>query len=310
MCKKKTNEEYVAEVAELHPNIKVVGEYVASNIKITHKCKIDGYVWDTKPNVILMGHGCPKCSGRVIMPHDEYVKKVFDINPNIEVVGIYNGARNKILHRCKIDGYEWETTPDHILRGIGCPLCGGTLKKTHEQYVQEVSNINPNIEVLGEYISYKTPILHHCKIDGCKWYACPSNILFGTGCPQCKTSRGEREIFNWLNNHSIIFESQKTFDGCKNKKLLPFDFYLPQYNTCIEYDGEQHYYPINFFGGEEKLKKNIQRDEIKTNYCLVNNIRLLRIKYNENIAEILEKFFGEMKIDEGGNMECLNLKSS
>lgn len=85
---------------------------------------------------------------------------------------------------------------------------------------------------------------------------------------------------------------------------------MPQYNTCIEYDGEQHYYPINFFGGEERLKKNIQRDEIKTNYCFVNNIRLLRIRYDENIIEVLEKFFGEMKIDKGGNIECLNLKSS
>ncbi len=310
MAIKKTHEEYVAEVAKLYPNIEIVGKYVKSNIKITHRCKIDGYVWDTRPNTILMGHGCPKCSGRVIVPHDEYVKKVFDINPNIEVIGIYKGARDKIMHRCKIDGYEWEITPDHILRGIGCPLCGGTLRKTHKQYVQEVSNINPNIEVLGEYIAYKTPILHRCKIDGCEWYACPSNILFGTGCPQCKSSRGEREIFNWLNNNSIIFEQQKTFDGCKNKKLLPFDFYLPQYNTCIEYDGEQHYYPINFFGGEERLKKNIQRDEIKTNYCFVNNIRLLRIRYDENIIEALEKFLGEMKINEGGNMKCLNLKSS
>lgn len=87
-------------------------------------------------------------------------------------------------------------------------------------------------------------------------------------------------------------------------------FYLPQYNTCIEYDGKQHYYPINFFGGEERLKKNIQRDEIKTNYCFVNNIRLLRIRYDENIIEALEKFLGEMKINEGGNMKCLNLKSS
>ena len=296
MGKKKTHEEYVKEVEQINPNIEVIGQYVGSNIKITHRCKIDGYMWSTQPNIILMGHKCPKCSGRVVLPHDEYVKKVFDINSDIEVVGTYNGARNKILHRCKIDGYEWEITPDHILRGVGCPLCGGKLRKTHKQYVDEVFNVNPNIEVLDEYISYKTPILHRCKVDGCEWYACPSNILFGTGCPQCSSSRGEREISMWLNNNLITFEPQKTFDGCRNKKLLPFDFYLPTHNVCIEYDGEQHYKSIDFFGGEEKLEKTRQRDNIKTNYCLKNNIQLLRIKYTENISEVLEDFFNNTKL--------------
>lgn len=296
MGKKKTHEEYVKELAEKNPNIEVIEQYIGSNIKIAHKCKIDGYVWNTQPNIILMGHKCPKCSGRVIMSHDEYIKKVFDVNPDIEVVDTYNGARNKILHRCKIDGYEWKITPDHILRGVGCPLCSGKLRKTHEQYITDVFNINPNIEVLEEYVSYKVPILHRCKIDGYEWYACPSNILFGTGCPQCKASRGEREISLWLRNNSIDFVPQKTFDGCRNKKLLPFDFYIPKYNICIEYDGEQHYKPINFFGGEEKLEKTIQRDNIKTNYCMANNIQLIRVKYNENIIEVLEKFFNNIKL--------------
>lgn len=296
MGKRKTHDEYVLELSQINPDVEVIGLYSGSNIKITHKCKIDGYVWDTQPNILLMGHKCPKCSGRVAISHSEYVEKVLNVNPNIEVVELYRGARNKILHRCKIDGYEWEITPDHILRGIGCPLCSGKLRKTHEQYVQEVFNTNPYIEVLEEYISYKTPILHRCRIDGHQWHACPSNILFGTGCPRCKMSHGEREISNWLDNHCIIFESQKTFDGCKNTKLLPFDFYLPQYNACIEYDGEQHYQSINYFGGREKLEKTRQRDALKTSYCLTNNITLLRIRYDENIADILDNFFNNTKL--------------
>lgn len=301
MAKRKTHDEYVAELLQINPNVEVIGLYNGSSVKITHKCKIDGYVWDTQPNILLMGHKCPKCSGRVAISHDEYVKKVIDVNPNVEVVGIYIGARNKILHRCKIDGYEWEITPDHILRGIGCPLCSGKLRKTHEQYIQEVFSINPYIDVLEEYISYKTPILHRCKIDGYKWYACPSNILCGTGCPQCKASRGEREISHWLNEHLIIFETQKTFNDCKNKKMLPFDFYLPQHNMCIEYDGEQHYHSIDFFGGEEKFKKTIERDKIKTNYCLANNIQLLRIRYDEDVREVLINHFKQYRINKGGS---------
>lgn len=296
--RRKTHEEYVLEVAKINNNIEVIDQYAGSNIKIAHRCKIDGYVWVTQPNIILMGHGCPKCSGRVIIPHNEYVKKVFEINPNIEVIGVYNGARNKILHRCKLDGYEWEVAPDHVLHGAGCPLCGGTLRKTYDQYVKDVLTINSNIEVLGEYVSYKTPILHRCKIDKHEWYACPSNILNGTGCPQCNASHGEKSISKWLTERSIEFVTQKTFDECRYKKLLPFDFYVPKYNACIEYDGEQHYTAIDFFGGKQKLEMTMKRDAIKTNYCLTHHIKLLRIRYNENINDLLEKFFNNTKLIE------------
>ena len=82
------------------------------------------------------------------------------------------------------------------------------------------------------------------------------------------------------------------------KKMLPFDFYLTDYNACIEYDGEQHYNPIVFFGGEEKLEKTIYRDKIKTDYCLANNIKLLRIRYDDDITKSLENFFNNTKLFE------------
>ena len=60
---------------------------------------------------------------------------------------------------------------------------------------------------------------------------------------------------------------------------MPFDFYLPDYNICIEYDGEEHFQPVEFFGGEEKFQRRIENDEIKNNYCKNNNIKLIRIPY-------------------------------
>ena len=79
-------------------------------------------------------------------------------------------------------------------------------------------------------------------------------------------------------------------------KILYFDFYLPKFNTCIEYDGEQHFKPVDFAGKGEKWAEQqfaqIQiRDNIKNVYCIDNSIQLLRIKYTENIETVLDDFF-------------------
>ena len=68
--------------------------------------------------------------------HKEYVEELKIKNPNVEVVGIYCGANIKIPHRCKNDGHEWKVAPGNILSGTGCPLCAGTIKKTHEKSIQ------------------------------------------------------------------------------------------------------------------------------------------------------------------------------
>lgn len=184
----------------------------------------------------------------------EYVEEVFEINPNIEVVGEYIDANTKILHRCKIDGCEWRVTPNAILRGKGCPKCAGNERYGHNGYIKRVAEINLNIEVLGVYVNAHTSILHRCKIDGYEWFATPNGILSGGGCPKCNESRGEKAVTNWLNKNNILYESQKRFDDCRNKNPLPFDFYLPQYDVCIEYNGIQHYEPVDYFGGQKNWK--------------------------------------------------------
>lgn len=71
-------------------------------------------------------------------------------------------------------------------------------------------------------------------------------------------------------------------------KNIHFDFYLPEENICIEFDGEQHFRPIDYFGGENTFKLTQKRDKIKNKYCKNNNIKLLRIKYDENITKKLK----------------------
>lgn len=297
---KKTHEQYVHEVSLINPSIEVLDTYINARTPIAHRCNLDGYIWDAAPYAVLRGDGCPKCAGNARKTHSEYVQELKDINHYIEVLEEYRGANTRILHKCNIDGYKWLSTPANILFGYGCPECSrrrlsDRFSKTHEQYVRELSVTNPNIEVLEEYVNSKTPILHKCKIDGNEWKAAPGNILFGQGCPKCQSSKGEKRIAQWLQENNITYVQQKTFTECKDKKVLPFDFYIPDHNLCIEYDGEQHFKPINFSGkGDEwalnQLSITQMHDNIKNQYCKDNNIRLLRIPYFKNIESELEHF--------------------
>ena len=119
----------------------------------------------------------------------------------------------------------------------------------------------------------------------------------GQRCPECTNveSHGEYEVRMFLEQNGINYIPQYRFNDCKYKNTLPFDFYLPDYNVLIEYDGEQHYKPVNWGCDKderEKLFKLTQiRDQIKTEYCKNNNIKLIRIPYYDfnNISTILSK---------------------
>ena len=101
-------------------------------------------------------------------------------------------------------------------------------------------------------------------------------------------SKGESFIEDLLKQYNIHYIRQKRFDDCRNKKTLPFDFYIPIINTCIEYDGEQHFSPIEHWGGEEMFKIRQQNDKIKTEYCKEKGINLIRISYKQSKSEISE----------------------
>jgi hypothetical protein len=119
------------------------------------------------------------------------------------------------------------------------------------------------------------------------------------GCENNKQSIGERLVRTYLEKNNIKFISEKKFESCKRVKELPFDFYLPEFNTCIEYDGELHYKSSLIFGGEETLKRIKINDRIKTKWCKQNSINLIRISYkNKNkIFEVLDKNFKNLNFN-------------
>lgn len=119
------------------------------------------------------------------------------------------------------------------------------------------------------------------------------------GCPYCCNSQGEKEVLRILKNNNINYQTQKTFINCKSKRSSKFDFYLPEYNLAIEYDGRQHFEKVDAWGGDSTLKQIQYRDNIKTNYCYDNDIILCRIRYDENIYNVLSEYLELRKNKDG-----------
>lgn len=189
---------------------------------------------------------------------------------------------------CYVHGI-FKQIPDTHMRGSGCPSCAGCLKKTNSDFIEKSKIIHGDLYDYSkvDYISAHKKVIIICKKHG-EFQQTPNSHYKRNGCPICKKSKGEKTIEKFLIDNSILFKSQKRFDDCKNIKYLFFDFYLPDYKICIEFDGEQHYTKYRFEDNNDKFKIRKKRDEIKTNFCLKNDIKLIRIKYDENIEDKLK----------------------
>lgn len=228
----------------------------------------------------------------------------------------YINALSPIRYICKShkDYGEQITCLGHLLEGKGCMYCGRertiaseTLNLEDTKYLDEQLCNSKGFEYIDTirrdgkiYIRFICPKhrsagvqemtrgnMNRDNITGCKY--CFDNKKF-------KFSKGEKKIEAYLSENNIEYIEQMTFDGCRDKCLLPFDFYLPDYNICIEYDGQHHFYPVTFNGvTRDKAMKNYKRtlkhDHMKNRYCIDNNIELIRIPYFEfnNIESILNK---------------------
>ena len=144
------------------------------------------------------------------------------------------------------------------------------------------------IEQLEDYKGRNVPIKFRCSKHGI-FYKKSSDIFRLRGCPTCLHSKssGEVAVENFLKENNYRYECQKFFEDCKNINYLLFDFYLPDYNICIEFQGTQHYQPIKRFGGIEEFEKVKERDQIKREYCRKNGIKLIEIKKKSEIKNLI-----------------------
>lgn len=275
----------------------VIGEYESALTPILMKHKRCGKEWRIRPNDFLNGHRCPRCNGKnEKLTQKEFEKRVEKLgNGNFTVLEKYKNNRTPTLMRHEVCGHEWKIRPYDFFNGHRCSFCFGRPKIDTSSYIQRVKDIDENYQVLSEYKNNQTKIkMIHLKC-GNIFQTIPGDFLRGHCCPHCKQSRGERDIANFLKNRSIEYEVQKRFKDCIDKRALPFDFYIPTLNTCIEFDGKQHFEPVDYFGGEKAFKEVQRRDGIKTKYCKEKGIKLLRIRYDEDVEEKMKTILQNYK---------------
>jgi len=267
-----------------------MGDYINSYTKIKIICPKHGEFNQT-PHSHLKGYGCSKCSGLYKKSKNDFISECNIIYNNYfdySQMGDYINSYTKIKIICPKHGV-FKQKPSEHLKGIGCKRCNYNKVYTTKDFIIKSNIIHNNYYdyTLTNYINTNTKVKIICKKHGI-FEQKPFLHLLGKGCILCNRSKGEIKIKLLLDKHNIIYDIEKTFNDCRNKNKLRFDFYLPKYNLLIEYDGFHHFNEIDGFGGKEKLLYTQKLDKIKNEYCLNNNIRLIRIKYDEDIEEKLK----------------------
>ena len=292
----KTTEQFINEAKKIHGDrydYSLV-DYKGAHINVEIICPLHG-VFKQTPSSHLTGSGCSVCyNEKRLKTTEQFIidaKKIHGDRYDYSLVK-YNGNKKNIIIICPIHG-EFKQTPNRHLCGDNCPKCCTTnIKSTLDEFIKKANLIHNYYfdYSLVDYKGAKINVEIICPLHGV-FKQQPNGHLNNQGCPICKKSKGELIIDNYLKENNILYVSQKKFKNCKNKRPLPFDFYLSEYNICIEFDGRQHYEIVNAFGGKDGFNLIKKNDAIKTKYCEDNDIKLIRIPYWEknNIEEILKK---------------------
>lgn len=306
---KLTTEEFIELANETHG----LGKYDYSKVKYINAnedviiiCPKHGE-FSQRASHHLSGHGCPTCSGNKKSTTEEFIEKAndkqgYDTYDYSKVE--YINAKTEVVIICPKHG-EFSQTPTNHLNGDGCPKCAiekcaDERRLTTKEFIDKANQVQ-GIGIYDyskvQYVDAHTEVTIICPKHG-EFKQTPNNHLNCQGCPKCKNNyKGEIIIRKFLTKNKMNFEEQKKFENCKDIRCLPFDFYIPKYNLCIEHDGIQHFKPTKRSNkttdkeSKENFKYIQKHDKIKNNYCKEKGINLLRIRYDENVEEKLTEYF-------------------
>ncbi len=288
----KSKEDFQKELNGRFPENQVeILDYTKASGPIIYKCLQCGKIYKkSRANHLYENKTlCSKCySGKTSELRIAFLERIkqdgFELldNPNKPI-------SQKFHIRCLKCGREFDyKIQKSVLDYLDCRYCGNNGYPVDGiEFQTRMDAVTKEFKIINykNYI-HSVTLQHNC---GYIFSKLPNNFLRYPTCPKCnpKRSRGEQIIYDFLTEKSILFEEQKKFP---NLGKLSYDFWLPKSQTLIEYQGAQHYEPINCFGGEEKYKIQIEHDRLKREYALKNNYTLIEISYKDfkNIRDILE----------------------
>jgi very-short-patch-repair endonuclease len=282
MAIKLTKEQFIEKAKKIHGNKYDYSKvnYINNKIKVCIICSIHGEFWQT-PNNHLKGKNCIQCSQNRKLTREEFIEKAKQVHGSrYDYSKVkFRILSDKICIICPKHGEFWQVASHHLNNKRNCRKCVGTKKLTTKEFIEKAKEVHGNRYDYSK-VNYKNSnfkIIIICSKHG--EFKIRPDAHYTNGCPKCSSSKGEKIIRNFLIEKNINFEEQKIFEKCKNKKYLPFDFYLPEYNLLIEYDGKHHFEPIYIFGGKNYLRTVKKHDELKNEFARKNKINLLRIPF-------------------------------
>lgn len=255
--------------------------------------------------------GCQYCSCKNLPP--SYIKETIEHKyPHIKVISKYSGMNEPLTCYCTKHNNTFTREAKYIFyKAQGCKYCSSeklsnSSRLPDDVIINRIREANPEVEVvsLDKYLEDNRPITVRCIKCGYIWdVPYHSMIVNHTQCPNCSSrtiSKGEQRLIDILKDNNYNYSTQYKIDECRYKYPLPFDNALLDENNnllCLfEYQGEQHYKPIKYFGGKNKFEETQLRDKIKQEYCKNNNIPLLIIPYwdYDNMEEIVKDFIDNL----------------
>lgn len=273
-------------------------EYINSKTKVCIICPKHGEFWQ-EASSHLRGHGCLLCynenrSKLQCCSKEKFIKKAKLIHGNkydyskIE----YKNNRTKICIICSIHGDFW-ITPDSLIQGKGCQKCGiisarNKNKMNQDDFIKRANEIHGNKYDYSKvgYINTDTKVKIVCPEHG-EFEQTPHHHLNGHGCSLCgRNNLSENKIYEKIkgNFSDAIRQYSNTF-LIENGHPQFIDIYIPSKKIGIEYQGRQHFTPVNAFGGKLEFEKQKIRDLKKYNKSKENGIKILYFSYEKEIPE-------------------------
>lgn len=300
MPRRLTQEEFIKRAKEIHPELdysKV--KYINSYTHVTVVCPIHGDYLVQPSHIINLGSGCPKCNtGNKFkkLTEEEVIERAKKYFPEYNYDEFkYSGEYNKTYITCN-NLHRYLTTPKYLMEGHGCPICGkiqSGLKQrsTTEEFIEKAKKIHGDKYDYSK-VNYETsiiPVEIICPKHGPFWKSPTLHLSQKQGCPKCSQSIGEFQIEKYLSENNIKYIKEYPIEYSENKKGKTYiDFYIPDRNIFVEFNGKQHYVPVKYFGGQLSFEKLQNRDNYVKQYCSKNNIQLIIIDNIKNIEESLK----------------------
>ena len=291
MPRKKTTEQFISQANKAHKNAYTYTKtkYTTAHEKVVVTCRHHGDFKVSANNHIhkTKRQGCPKCvkereRRRLSDTKDSWIAKALKVHgQKYDYSKVdYFGTSTKVEIVCLACAKPFLQTPNSHIQGAGCPLCGVNKfpenKKTKEDFISDAKKVHFNKYDYSEveYINCKRKVIVLCPSHG-KFRVTPDKHLSShQGCPKCSSqSYPELLIQQELKNRGIKYIVEHSFDDCVYKGTLRFDFFLPEHQCLIEYDGRQHFDSTSPYFSKDLVK----RDQIKNEFCVKKGLHLIRL---------------------------------